>query len=346
MSELSIVGVGARTAVGLNALQTGFLLRAGFPAMTESPLADAAGEPVTMAFVPTLDGRLTGAKRLLALARHPFIEAMEAVRGMPAEVMIGIDEGLACEADARLGLAALAEELLPGAKVTVSARGETGLVAALPAAVRALELRQADAVILGGVHSDHDPGQIASLESRGHLFSRENLDSRIPGEAAAFVVLMRAVEASGKKVARLCDVRGHGLAREEVRGAASAQGETGEPPAMAATALSSAIRAATEGLRREGAAAGWLWTDLTTETRRIHEWGAAFVRAQDVLARPYFVDSPAQRIGYLGAAALPLFAATACVAWRHGYAVSETALGIAGTDSGERAALLLGRAGG
>ena len=45
-SVVAVVSVGARTPIGLNARQTGFLLRAGFPAMDEAPLANAAGEAI------------------------------------------------------------------------------------------------------------------------------------------------------------------------------------------------------------------------------------------------------------------------------------------------------------
>src|SRR5215475_11143550 len=90
---VAVVHVGAQSAVGLNARQTGFLLRAGFPAMGEAPLANADGDAVIMAFVPTLDGQLVGPERLSALARRPFEEAVEPIRDLAAEVHVAIDEG-------------------------------------------------------------------------------------------------------------------------------------------------------------------------------------------------------------------------------------------------------------
>ena len=85
-------------------------------------------------------------------------------------------------------------------------------------------------------------------------------------------------------------------------------------------------------------------TDLTGEMRRLHEWQSAFVRAQKVLGRPYMIDSPAQRIGYLGAVALPLSVVLAATAWEYGYAPSPIAIATAGNDGGERAALALAKA--
>lgn len=332
MTGVSVVSVGARTPVGLDAVQTGFLLRAGLPGVGESPLADPEGEPVPMGTVPVIDGAICGARRLVELARPALIEAAGPARERTVEVHLAIDTGLPDEAAAIAGLTAMVEAALPRCRVAVSARGEAGLVAALPGALRALALRQADAVIVGGAHSDHDPRAIAALHAAGRLFRRDNLDSRIPGEAAAFVVLARTVD-TGATLPRLCDVLGHGLA------ASAGPGEEGG--GMSAQALSAAVKEATAPLRAEGSAAGWLWTDMTTEMARVLEWGASFVRAHEVFTMPYYVDAPAQRIGYLGAAALPLFAATAAIAWRHGYAPAGTALGLAGADSGERAALLL-----
>ena len=216
-SVVAIVSVGAKTPVGLNARQTGFLLRAGFPAMDEAPLANAAGEAVTMAFVPTLDGRLVGAERLSALARAPFAEAVEPIRDLVAEVHVAIDEG--CE-DAALAihlLEAMVKRVMPAATVSVQARGEAAAGTLVPAAIAALETRRADFVVMGGVHSDHDPRSIAALEASGRLFSRDNLDSRIPGEAAAFFVLMRAGEAGRYQLEPLARVVGVGVGRERAR---------------------------------------------------------------------------------------------------------------------------------
>jgi 3-oxoacyl-[acyl-carrier-protein] synthase-1 len=337
VSSVVVVKVGAKTAVGLNARQTGFLLRAGFPAMAEAPLADAAGEAITMAFVPTLDGRLVGAERLAALARAPFEEAIESVRSLPGDVYVAIDEGCDESAMAIQGLEAMVKRAMPAAKVSVEARGEAAPAALLPAAIRILETRRADVAVIGGVHSDYDPRCIAALEASGRLFSRDNLDARIPGEAAAFFVLMRATDARRQGLVPLARVIGVGAGRERAR-------PDNDEPAYEALGLTAAVRDATKSLAGDGRTAGWILTDLTGEMRRLYEWQSVFVRAQKVLGRPYIIDSPAQRIGYLGAAAMPLFVAMAATAWGHGYAPSPIALCTAGTDGGDRAALVLGKA--
>ncbi|WP_437972185.1 beta-ketoacyl synthase N-terminal-like domain-containing protein [Sorangium sp. So ce260] len=328
--------MGANTAVGLNARQTGFLLRTGFPAMAESPLANAAGEAVTMAFVPTLDGRLVGPERLAALARGPLEEAVGPVRDSAAEVHVAIDEACPERPLTVALLQALVKHTMPAASVTVEARGEAGPGAFLPAAIRALETGRIEAVVIGGVHSDYHPLAIAALEASGRLFSRDNLDARIPGEAAAFFVLMRVTSAPRLQLAPLARVIGVGAGRERAR-------PDNDELAYEATGLTAAVRQATEPLAADGRTAGWILTDLTGEMRRQYEWQSVFVRAQKVLGRPYLIESPAQRIGYLGAAATPLFVAMAATAWAHGYAPSPVALTTAGNDGGDRVAVVLGK---
>jgi len=100
MSDVGIVNVGLCTPIGLDALQTGFLLRAGFPALGESPLANAAGEAITMAFQPTVDPSLVGPERLVTLAARAFEEVARPIAPYrPSEPPPG--RGAAARQDAR-----------------------------------------------------------------------------------------------------------------------------------------------------------------------------------------------------------------------------------------------------
>ncbi len=231
----------------------------------------------------------------------------------------------------------MVKRAIPEAKVSVETRGEAAPAALVSAAIRTLETRRGAIAVIGGVHSDYDPRAIAALEASGRLFSRDNLDARTPGEAAAFFVLMRAAEAARHGLAPLARVIGVGRGQEHAR-------PDNDELAYEALGLTDAVQQATEPLAANGCTAGWILTDLTGEVRRISEWQSVFVRAQKVLGRPYFIDAPAQRIGYLGAAAMPLFVVMAATAWGHGYAPSPIALAMAGNDGGDRAALVLGKA--
>ncbi|WP_437605840.1 hypothetical protein WMF20_32910 [Sorangium sp. So ce834] len=334
MSVVGVVRVGARTPIGLNARQTGFLLRAGFPAVSEAPLASSAGEAISMGFIPAIDPRIVGPERLVLLAAPAFEEAAAPIRDGRTVVQLALDEGVPDAPAATQLLAAAVKRSMPSATVGIVAGGEAALGPLLLEALSALSSRLVDAVILGGVHSDYDPRAIAALEESGRLFSPDNLDARIPGEAAVFFVLMRDADAERQGLRALARVLGVGVGRERARPGDDA-------PAYEALGLTSAAQQAAEPLARAGRTAGWMLTDLTGEVRRLREWQAAFVRMQDVLGRPYVIDSPAQRIGYLGAAAVPLLVAMAATGWEHGYAPSPVAIATAGNDGGERAAVLL-----
>ena len=130
---------------------------------------------------------------------------------------------------------------------------------------------------------------------------------------------MRAPDAARHRLTPLARVIGVGAGRERAR-------PDNDDAAYEALGLTAAMRQATERLAAEGRTAGWLLTDLTYEMRRQNEWQSVWVRAQQVLGNPYVIEAPAQRIGYLGAAAMPLFVAMAATAWTHGYAPSSAAL--------------------
>jgi 3-oxoacyl-[acyl-carrier-protein] synthase-1 len=298
--------------------------------MGESALASAAGEAITGAFLPTIDDAIVGAERVAILAEPPLREAAAKLDGLRIEAMIAVDEGAPMEP-----LASVAKRALPGADVKVEPAGEAALASWIPAAAQALAARRVDAVILGGAHSDHDPAIVAALEAGGRLFSRDTLDARIPGEAAAFVVLMRAFDAAARGLAPMARVLGHGQGRERAR-------PDNDVSAYEALGLTAAVREATAPLERDGRTAGWLLTDLTFEMWRQEEWQSVWVRSQKVIGAPWLIESPAQRIGFLGAAALPLFVVMTSMAWSHGHAPSPLALALAGSDSGARAALALG----
>ena len=87
--------------------------------------------------------------------------------------------------------------------------------------------------------------------------------------------------------------------------------------------------------------AGWALTDLTFEMHRVHEWQSMLIRTNKVWSDPYVVDSPAQRIGNLGAVSMPLGMVLAAVGWRHGSAPDPVAMVYAGSEGGARGAICL-----
>jgi 3-oxoacyl-[acyl-carrier-protein] synthase I len=350
MTRAVIVGMGAMSPLGLTITQAAFLLRTGMPGFTPSALADANGEPVTFGLQPTIDPKLVALERAALLAapaiREAFIPIREFVDQMHVGALIALDEGLNVKdtwgatnpaADLIRDLQNSVREIAPNAKITPVARGAAGPAFALPDALSALDSGGLDALLFGGVHSDYDPTTIRLLEDQHRLFTPDNLDAVIPGECASFVLLMRpdaARRVGIEAYARIIDVAG---------GFEKANPDNDES-SFEAKGLTTTIRAASKKLVENGQRAGWMLTDLTFEMWRLQEWQAMITRTREVWADPYAVESPAQRMGRLGAAALPFLSAVAAEAWKRGFGPAPTAIAFAGSDSGERGALVLARA--
>lgn len=341
-----IASVGARTPLGRDAAQTGLLLRTGVPALAAAPLVDEEGEQVTMSFDPTLDPYASGEERAARLACAALEEAIDPLGDeshmFSRRLILCVDQPLRplARGDAAPGarlasrVETWADELSPGIAFEVCGRGAASAAYALGSGLEALAARKLDVLVVGGAHSDHDPETIAALGSQGRLFSPQNLDAVIPGEAAAFVAIMREDTARRLDLEPAVRIAGIGT------GVARARHDNDES-AYEADALIGAIRSAAEELSEAQLQAGWVLTDHTFETRRIYEWQTMMTRTHALWGAPYHVESPAQRIGNLGAAAMPLQMVLASEGWRRGYAPSAIAVAYAGSDGGERGAILM-----
>jgi 3-oxoacyl-[acyl-carrier-protein] synthase-1 len=340
-----VVSVGARTPIGLGAVDTGFLYRASAVAMREAALLDPDEQPVTMCLLPTLPPLLVGHQRALRLAQPALEEAIgalgPALGGLRTRFAICLDEPIAGErpdpSDAATLVATLERRLAElGVRATssVHARGPASLGHALPELIDALARGTIDAAVVGGMHTDYTPARIAALAAAGRLFTPDNLDAIIPGECAAFVVLARPDVArrlqQPTRVELLAVATGFEKARPD-----------NDESAFEAIGLTAAVRTAAAPIAGNGRRIGWILTDLSFESQRLFELTSVMTRLQPLFCEPQYCDSPAHRLGHMGAAAMPLHLVLAAEAWRRGWAPHTTALSIAGTDTGERAAMLL-----
>lgn len=341
-----VVGVGARTSVGLTARHTAFLLRCGVAGFHEAPILDIDDELVTIGSVPILDPLLVGADRVLLLAQAALDEALDALgerlAGRRVRVVLGLDEILG----RKVGVTSTPADLLAvaihqhtmkrgPAQVTVEAvaRGEASPGLRLTAACEELARGEADIVLLGGAHSDYDPEIIQRLSSLGRIFGAGNINGVIPGESAAFLALTTAGFARTNELAPRACLHGVGQGFEKA-------GPDNDEPASEAVGITLAVEAAAADMEADKLRAGWMLTDMTAEVHRVSEWQAVFIRVQRFLGPPQWVDSHAHKLGRLGAAALPLHVAIASTAWRHGFGPHPLALSTVGSDSGERVATL------
>lgn len=332
-----IVATGARGPAGLRAVDTVFLVRASAPVLRAAPLLDPDGELVTMGFLPTLDPLSTGGDRLRALG-IPALDELALALGpgassLRARLSLALDEG------PRDAAALLAADLVRGAQrhfaavdLDVAARGAASTAFLLGPAIAALDGGVADVVVLGGVHTDYDPQRIAELAAQGRLFRPDRMDALIPGEQAAFVALMRDDVARRAMLLALAEIRGVTTGFERAR-------PDNDESALAAAGLTAAMRQAQRDT--SGGPVGWVLTDLTFETFRHLELSAVTTRTQKGFCEPQRFDHPAQRVGHLGAAAMPFGLLLAAEGFRRGYAPHPRAMILAGSDGGERGVIVV-----
>jgi 3-oxoacyl-[acyl-carrier-protein] synthase-1 len=340
-----VVGVGARTSVGLTARHTAFLLRTGAAGFHEVPLIDVNEEPVTFGSQPTLDPLLVGADRVGKLAGPALDEALsglgEAAATSRVHVVLGVAEHLGQKAGTAaspgdglaLDIGHRLRTQVAAVTVELVARGEASAGLRLTAACEKLAKGEADVVLVGGSHSDYEPAIIQRLSSLDRLFGAGNINGVIPGELAAFVALTTPAFARRHALAERARLHSVGMGFEKA-------GPDNDEPAFEALGLTQALKAATAAMESDHLKAGWMLTDMTAETHRVHEWQCAFVRTQKYLCEPQWIDWPAHKLGRLGAAALPLHVALVATAWRHGFGPHALALSTVGSDSGERVATL------
>jgi 3-oxoacyl-[acyl-carrier-protein] synthase I len=348
MNSMAVIaGVGAQTPIGLSAMESAFMYRTGLPAMREAPILNAEEEPITLCTVNTLPTHALAGERALTLgieALHDCtFEQREALTQMRLLILCCIDEFMTelpqgAETAAQFIANGLRDEARnwfdQKPEILVQPSGPGGFGAVLPQACERLAKGEIQAILLGGMHSDYHPLRIQKLEADGRLFSRDHLDSVLPAEGAAFVLLTTAYLARRLGLWIWGTVHAVGAAYER------AQPDNDES-AYEAAGMTVALRTATAEVRSEGLQVGWQLNDVGFEQYRIAEWQAVALRSHELWCSPERVDSPLGRLGYQGGATLPLHMVLASEAWRRGWAPHERVVSLTGSDSGARTAVLM-----
>lgn len=352
---MMIIGaVSAHTPVGLTAVQTGFLARAGAVGLRESPLPDPEGKKFSMGVVPVVPPGLQGTQRMEAMALRAltdlFAELPSHIGGLRLRMHLMVDEFYASRsAYAPAGTLDESETQSTGSleralrnqvrallgadpKLDVHPVGGGGGATVLSSIAEQLEHGICDAVLFGGVHTDCEPSRIASLWQSGRIYSSDNRDGLMPGEGAAFALLLRPDTARSQRLPAWAVVRSFAAGFESAR-------IDNDDSAFEARGLCLAVRQALQGLQRSSV--GWLMNDLSFEALRAYELQVLLARFQNLLGPPQVMGAPAQSLGYQGGAMLPLHLALAAEAWRRGYAPSPVLLSTTGSDTGARSAVVV-----
>jgi len=315
MGRCDILGVGAVSAVGLDAWSTAAAVRAGVAGFRESELFTRHIEPLVMATVPdehleplrpdvaAAPGLTPRACRMIQLAAPALREAAagRAMAGVP--LLLGLPEGTPAD---------LLELICLQAGVPLDVRRSAALphgrAAGLVALGRAAELlggRTPEMVLVGGVDTYYDGALLAELEAEGRVLVPDGMDGFIPGEGAAFLLLARS--AAGDQA--LASVLGAGTGEE--RGHLySGTACTGE-----------GLCAALDGLAGSEPvpASPTVLAGLNGENVGSREWGIAAIRRRALFGEPLRMEHPADCLGDIGAALGAMLLVIAAIATRKRY---------------------------
>jgi 3-oxoacyl-[acyl-carrier-protein] synthase-1 len=343
-SSVGIVGIGARTPLGLEAAPAAAAVRAGISSLGHHPfMIDSIGDPMRGALDHQLDPALMGFERLLALARTALREACmplgsvaEVPSPMPVYVALpefrpGFTEQEAIAV--RSGLTAVEGLPIKLSEVNVLPHGHAAGLAALKMATEQIEQGDSQVCLLGGVDSYFHPDTMDWLDKNRQLAGAVSRSGFVPGEGAGFCLLM--AESLGQRLglSTLARVRTTAIGRETklIRTSDICLGH----------GLTAAVRDAVGRLHLPSERINAVICDINTERYRGEEWGFVCLRLGQYFDDPTAYLSPADCWGDMGAASGPLFTMLACQAASRGYAKGRRAMFWASSEGGLRGAAVL-----
>ncbi len=345
--DVVIVGVGARTHAGLNALQATLAVRAGRVLPTPCHMRDRRGDEIGFCRAP-IDERVKGLMRFVALAGPPLIHAtrdwvnrerarggapvaLPAVISLPYSRRAGFDRRLTTE---------LFPWLQQRTEVTLDPRlsrlvceDRGGGVRAFQVGAELIASRRAEAVLVGGVDTLFDPRALEQLDEARRLHALDAENGILPGEGAAMLLLAHRSALQG--LTPLATIEGVAVEQEP-------NPWDSERPCLAVGMSAALRRAAGDDYQRR--LVPWVLTDVGNERHRVDEWQIAFTRMFRVFKHEVVHEQPLLLTGEVGAASAGMLAAMACVRWSIGAALGDQAMIATHSDGSERGALLLQRA--
>jgi len=342
---VAVVGLGARTAVGMTAPATAAAVRAALAAFSEHPfLFDTAGEPYRVARASYLEIDLVGADRLAELAGPAAAEAVAPLAAAPgSKPAIPAFIGLPPKRPGRPenAVAAVSERVRAGmtraglslGRVQVIETGHAAGAMAVQGAWEMVRSGAAEFALAGGVDSYLEPDTMAWLEASDQAHgARDNTWGFVPGEGAGFALLAAAPTAGRYKLPADHELITAATARETklIKTDTVCLGE----------GLTELFRALTAGLA-PGTRADHLVCDMNGEPYRADEFGFAVLRAGELFRDASAFASPASFWGDVGSAAGPLFLVLSDAEARKGYARGPVTAAFTSGESGERCGFII-----
>ena len=341
---ISIVGLGARTPVGLDSAATAAAVRAAISGIGEHPyFIDKAGEPMKVARDAKIDPATPLAKRLATIAQCALRECLAPLAsteewGASIPIFLGLPEnrpGVPADLGETLAQALVGTEpsRIPLGPVFAFPEGHAAGLLAMGEAAQRIQGGKAELCLVGGADSWIDAERLEWLDAEGQLMSAENRSGFPPGEGAGFCLLASAAAVQRLRLPALAELVSLGSAREpnpmKTETVCIGEGLTG------------AIREAIAALALPAERIDATLCDLNGERYRNEEFVFAMLRTQLAFADAHNFKHPADSWGDVGAASGPLLAMLAAIAGLKGYAEGRRYLVWCSSENGARAAAVL-----
>jgi 3-oxoacyl-[acyl-carrier-protein] synthase-1 len=338
-----ITGVGLVTPVGHDSISAPAAMHAGLSRFRKIPLfMTTSGAGAAGARASGLTDERSGSDRLLALAIPAAREALFCAEELYDELDLSRGRCLLSLApeerpryepfgaeDVRTLLEESDATALVGTAELVR-DGHAGGALALQRAVQLLREGSVDSCLVGGVDSLVEFPTLTWLNDAGRLKTDDHPDGFIPGEAAAFLVLETASKARGRGAPALAEIVATAFGKEEAHLLTNAP--------LQGVGLTNVLR---EALAAAGAPADGVLCDSNGEYWRTKEWCLAMTRVFAAAPAVPPLWQPAESVGDVGSASVPMLATVAVAALRRGYLPGPSLLVWASSDAGGRGSVVL-----
>lgn len=343
-SSIHIVGVGARTPVGIHAAAAAAAVRAGIVRLSEHPfMLDCNGVPIPAGLDAQIDPTITGPKRLLALAESALREACASLDGVsPQQLSLPLFLGLPeirpgfTEHDAanvRSGFPRFEGLPIKLSSVSTFTEGHAAGFLALARAAEQMNQGACEMCLVGGVESYSHPDTLEWLEANRQLAGADSRSGFLPGEGAGFCLLTTD---GGRQRFRL-----KGLARVLAVGIGKETKLIKTTDMCLGEGLTATVRDTVGCLRLPDERINEIYCDINGERYRSEEWGFVCLRLSHYFDDPTAYLSPAECWGDMGAASGLLFAMLVCQAFARGYSKGPRAMVWASSEGGQRGVAVL-----
>lgn len=335
---IDLLGMGARTPVGLSAPASAAAIRAGISRLREFSFTTMRGEPLILGADARLKDALQGPSRMVELATFVVVQALADLEpsAIPeCQMWLAVPEGRpgfddhAAAAVARASVDAARQRGFR-CQATIGGRGHAGVMQCVQRILTAGDAERLHVVV--GVDSYCDDECIVWLEQARRLAQDGVRGGFTPGEAAGCLLLGRRPLGARLKRRPLATISGVGV-HQETQLRDSEAGSFG-------LAASKAVLDAAAGLSLPDQAADAVYCDINGERYRSEEWGLFATRAHAAL-RSLQYQTFCGSIGDVGAAFGAIASIVAAQSFARGDAHGPRALVMAGSDSGARGAMFL-----